>query len=180
MIKPQECVFVAVDIQGKLAQVVDGSDQLHACLLTLIKGLKLFDIPALWLEQCPDKLGHTTPILHEQLIELTQPISKQHFSGWRCNEFKTQLKNTQRTQVLLAGIEAHVCVYQTCSDLIDNGYDVHLIVDAISSRTRDNKSLGIEMMKSKGATVTNMESLLFELQHEAKGERFRQLIKLIK
>ena len=180
MINEQECIFVVVDVQGKLAQVMDRSDDLHSCLLTLIKGLQLFDIPTLWLEQLPDKLGHTTPVLYEQLIQTSDPIAKQHFSGWHCNEFQTRLKETKRQRVILAGIEAHVCVYQTCSDLIDNGFDVHLVVDAMSSRTADNKALGIEMMQNKGAKMTNMESLLFELQHEAEGDRFKQLIKMIK
>ncbi len=180
MLKPQECVLVVVDVQGKLAQIMDRSDALHQTLVNLIKGTALFDIPTLWLEQLPDKLGPTSPVIHEVLIKSCHPIAKQHFSGWHAEQFKEQLKGLNRKQVLLVGIEAHVCVYQTCRDLLDNGFDIHLVVDAISSRTAANKLLGIEMMQAKGAQITNMESLLFELQHEAVGERFKQLLKLIK
>jgi len=81
--------------------------------------------------------------------------------------------------VLLAGIETHVCVYQTCRDLLDQHYSVHVVADAVSSRSVDNKQLGIQMMTAKGATLTNVE-LLFELQHDAQGDRFKALIKLIK
>lgn len=88
--------------------------------------------------------------------------------------------STGRKQVLLAGIETHVCVYQTCGDLIEQGFDVHLIADAVSSRSESNKHLGIEMMKQQGARLNNSESLLFELQHQAEGERFKALLKLIK
>jgi nicotinamidase-related amidase len=111
---------------------------------------------------------------------VTLLFAKQHFSGWHAEKCKGQLKELNRKQVLLVGIEAHVCVYQTCRDLLDNGFDIHLVVDAISSRTAANKQLGIEMMQAKGAQITNMESLLFELQHEAVGERFKQLLTLIK
>jgi len=180
MLKPQECVFVVVDIQGTLANVMEKSESLHQTVLKLIQGLRLFDIPTLWLEQLPDKLGKTSPILYEALIETSQPISKQHFSGWNSQEFREQLINLDRKQIILVGIETHVCVYQTCRDLLDNDFGVHLVIDALSSRTAENKQIGIEMMQARGARITNMESLLFELQNKAVGERFKQLLKLIK
>ena len=167
-------------MQGKLAQIMERSDELHQTLLNLIKGVSLFNIPILWVEQLPDELGQTTPQLYQELIKSNSPIPKQHFSAWHCVEFNEQLKSLNRQQVLFVGIEAHVCVYQTCSDLQENHFQTHLIVDATSSRTAANKQLGIAMMQAKGAQITNMESLLFELQHEAIGDRFKQLIKLIK
>ena len=80
----------------------------------------------------------------------------------------------------MAGIETHVCVYQTCRDLLDNGYQAHLVTDALASRTEANKVNGIKMMQQHGALTTNVESLLFELQHLAQGDRFKSLLKLIK
>lgn len=180
MLKPEECVFVVVDIQGTLAKVMERSESLHQTVLKLIHGLQLFDIPTLWLEQLPHKLGKTSPILYEQLIKTSSPISKQNFSGWGSQEFTEQLMTLDRKQIILVGIEAHVCVYQTCRDLLDNDFDVHLVIDAVSSRTIENKRIGVEMMQARGAHITNMESLLFELQHEAVGERFKQLLRLIK
>jgi len=180
MLKPEECVFVVVDIQGTLAKVMERSESLHQTVLKLIHGLQLFDIPTLWLEQLPHKLGKTSPILYEQLIKTSSPISKQNFSGWGSQAFREELINLDRKQIILVGIEAHVCVYQTCRDLLDNDFDVHLVIDAVSSRTVENKRIGVEMMQARGAHTTNMESLLFELQHEAVGERFKQLLRLIK
>lgn len=180
MLKPEECVLVIVDVQGKLAQIMDNTAKLHQQLGMLIQGAQLFDIPILWLEQLPDKLGQTTAEL-KNLLELScSPIAKHHFSGWYCEEFANALNQTKRKQILLAGIETHVCVYQTCRDLLDQGYSVHLVADAVSSRSTDNKQLGIKMMVTKGANLTNVESLLFELQHQALGDRFKALIKLIK
>ncbi|QYJ78384.1 hydrolase [Shewanella acanthi] len=180
MLKPEECVLVIVDVQGKLAQIMDNTEGLHRQLQTLIQGAQLFEIPILWLEQLPEKLGATSPVLQNLLLQSTQPIAKHHFSGWPCLEFATALKTSTRPQVLLAGIETHVCVYQTCRDLLDQGYGVHVIADGVSSRSNDNKQLGLQMMLSHGAKLNNVESLLFELQHEAQGERFKALLKLIK
>lgn len=180
MLKPEECVLVIVDVQGKLAQIMDNTAKLHQQLSTLIQGAQLFEIPILWLEQLPEKLGSTTEELKTLLERSCSPITKQHFSGWYCDEFANALTQTRRKQVLLAGIETHVCVYQTCRDLLDQHYSVHVVADAVSSRSVDNKQQGIQMMTAKGATLTNVESLLFELQHEAQGDRFKALIKMIK
>ena len=180
MLKPEDCVLVVVDVQGQLAQVMHQSEALHQKLTILIKGVQLFDIPILWLEQLPDKLGATTDVLATELIQTTEPIAKQHFSGWQCPKFRAKLSAMGQKHILVAGIETHVCVYQTSMDLLDNAYPTHLIVDAMSSRTPENKQLGIEMMQEHGALKTNVESLLFELQHEAIGERFKALLTLIK
>lgn len=177
---PENAVLLIVDVQGKLAQLMTDSAQLHQQLGTLIQGAQLFELPILWLEQLPDKLGATSAQLQTLLAKSSQPIAKQHFSGWHCEQFRHALQQTGRKQVLLAGIEAHICIYQTASDLLAQGYDVHLVVDGMSSRTIENKQVGIEMMRNKGACITNVESLLFELQREAQGERFKALIKLIK
>ncbi|WP_394146675.1 hydrolase [Shewanella atlantica] len=180
MLKPEECVLVVVDIQGGLAGIMEQSEALHQTVLKLIQGLRLFEIPTLWLEQLPQKLGKTSPMLSEELIKTCSPISKQHFSGWNCHDFREQLQQSKRKQIILVGIEAHICVYQTCLDLVKNGFEPHIVVDAVSSRTAENKRIGIKMMQERGAHITNMESLLFELQHEASGERFKQLLRLIK
>ncbi|WP_351123608.1 hydrolase [Shewanella sp. T24-MNA-CIBAN-0130] len=180
MITAEQSVLMIVDVQGKLAQVMQQSAPLHQKLGILIQGAQLFDIPIIWLEQLPDKLGHTSEELSQLLSQTTQPIAKKHFSGWHCEEVKQQLNSLKRHNVILAGIETHVCVYQTCQDLLANDYQVHLVADAVSSRGTDNKVLGVQMMLNDGAKLTNVESLLFELQHVAQGDRFKALLKLIK
>ncbi|ABL98857.1 hydrolase [Shewanella amazonensis] len=179
MLKPSETVLVVVDVQGKLARLMYNSEAMHQQLITLISGARIFDIPILWLEQLPDKLGPTSEELR-LVLEGFSPIPKEHFSGWACDEFQQALNNTGRKQVLLCGIETHICVYQSCRDMLDNGFDVHLVADAMGSRTAENKALGLQMMGEAGAKLTNVESLLFELQHHAVGDSFRALLKLIK
>ncbi|MCZ4336018.1 hydrolase [Shewanella colwelliana] len=180
MLNPQESVLIIVDVQGKLAKMMRNAQALENNISTLIEAATLFNIPILWLEQLPDKLGATSDKLREQLAVAHQPIAKSHFSAWHAPEFRAALTATARNNVLLAGIETHICVYQTCRDLLSNQYQVHVIADAVSSRTAENRSLGIEMMLQHGALLNNTESLLFELQQEAKGERFKALLKLIK
>ncbi|ABV86159.1 isochorismatase family protein [Shewanella pealeana] len=180
MLKPEECVLVVVDVQGQLARIMHQSEQLHRKLAQLIKGAQLFEVPILWLEQLPDKLGATSDELALELAKTTTPIAKEHFSGWQANEFQTRLTGLEQKHIILAGIETHICVYQTCRELLDNGYHVHLVIDAVSSREEDNKTSGIEMIQASGAVQTNVESLLFELQRQARGERFKSLLKLIK
>jgi nicotinamidase-related amidase len=180
MLTAEQSVLMIVDVQGKLAQVMQQSAQLHQKLAALIQGAQLFDIPIIWLEQLPEKLGGTSEELAQLLSKTIQPIAKSHFSGWDCEEVKQQLNSLNRNNVILAGIETHVCVYQTCQDLLANNYQVHLVADAVSSRGADNKVLGVQMMLNDGAKLTNVESLLFELQYVAQGDRFKALLKLIK
>jgi nicotinamidase-related amidase len=108
------------------------------------------------------------------------PIVKDVFSCARNEEFKTRLQELHVHNILLAGIEAHVCVYQTAMDLLDQDYGVHVAADAVSSRTDSNKQLGLERMLLEGVVQTSVEMVLFELQGIAKGERFRELAKLVK
>ena len=180
MLKPQECVLIIVDVQGKLATLMHQAEELETRLITLIKAAELFEIPVIWLEQLPDKLGATSPALAELLTPHYQPIAKATFSAWQAEPFRQALRQYDRPKMLLAGIETHICVYQTCRDLLDNSYEVHLVTDAVSSRTQANKILGCEMMAQHGALLTNSESLLFELQAEACGDRFKALLKMIK
>ena len=91
-----------------------------------------------------------------------------------------ELKRINRRQILVTGIEAHVCVYQTTIDLIDSGYEVNLVADCISSRTLMNKTIGIESMIHKGAMLTSTEMALFELMKIAKGDAFSKIIKIVK
>ena len=147
-------------------------------LSILIQGAKLLDIPIVWVEQLPDKLGSTHKDILPYLSE--QSISKSTFSAWGDNEVRSQVEKLNRRNWLVAGIECHVCVYQTVRDLLKMHYDVHVVNDAVSSRTQDNKKLGLQAMQAAGAKMTSTEMVLFELQQKAEGEVFKQLIKLVK
>lgn len=179
MLQKDQTVFVLVDVQGKLAQVVNDSETLHDNLEKLIKGLQVLDIPVLWLEQYPDGLGGTTESL-SGLLEGQQPIAKMTFSAMGNEEFVKQLKKSGRKQVLIAGIETHICVYMTAADLVKQGYEVEVVIDAVSSRTEANKMIGLQKMKHFGVSGTCVETALYELLGEAGTDEFKQVLKVIK
>ncbi|MGL4472979.1 MAG: isochorismatase family protein [Shewanella sp.] len=180
MLQLDKCVLVLIDVQGKLAQSVRHSKELHHKLQQAISAWSVFDRPLLWVEQLPDKLGHTSEVLQPLLSHYAPVIAKQHFSAMANAEFVERLQASGCKQVVLAGIETHICVYQTCRDLIHAGFEVFILVDGMSSRNKQDYQVGIQMMQALGAKLHTVESMVFELQHEATGERFKQLLKIIK
>ncbi|PID07008.1 MULTISPECIES: hydrolase [unclassified Sporosarcina] len=179
MLQTNQTVFVLVDVQGKLAQIVNESKELHDNLEKLIKGLQVLDVPILWLEQYPDGLGPTTETL-SNLLEGQQPIAKMTFSAMGNEEFVNQLEKLGRKQVLIAGIETHICVYMTAADLVKRGYEVEVVVDAVTSRTEANKMIGLQKMKHLGVSGTCVETALYELLGKAGTDEFKQVLKVIK
>lgn len=179
MLTVDHVALIIVDVQGKLARLVYQSDRLFDNLQKLIRGAQVLGLPILVTEQLPEKLGATAPEL-VALFDEFRPIRKKTFSCAGNEEFNAALSALGRHQLLLAGIEAHVCVYQTALDLLAAGYAVHLVTDAVSSRTADNRALGIERIKQAGAILTSTEMALFELLKVADGSAFKQIIQIIK
>lgn len=176
---PAKAVLVIVDMQGRLADLMHESESVKEETVRMIKGAGLFGLPVLCLEQLPDKLGQTTPIIAEALGG-TEVIAKQTFSALKEPKFAKRLQECGRSQVLLAGMESHVCVYQTGMDLLGTGYELFALADCISSRRQANRQLGLSRLEQAGAALTSVEMALFEFQGEAAGERFRELIQLIR
>jgi nicotinamidase-related amidase len=179
MLKADDTALVIVDVQGKLADLMHGRDQLFRNLVIMAEGAKVLDIPILWNEQLPDKLGETVSPLRSVLDGL-KPLVKKTFSCCGNDSFVAELNRLNRRQVLLVGIESHVCVYQTACDLLRAGHEVHLVTDAVSSRTPENKQIGIEATRASGAHLTSTEMALFEMLQVAEGDRFRRISKLVK
>ena len=179
MTKERKTAIVLIDVQGKLAEIMHESDKLFINLEILIKGAQLLDIPIIWTEQLPEKLGKTTKNISDLLLN-QKPIIKSEFSCVKNDDISYLIGKKDYNHFFLCGIETHVCVYQTAKDLLKLGHDVEIIADAVSSRTELNRSIGIEKMTSLGAKLTNVEMLLFEKQEIAVGEKFRELIKIIK
>jgi len=179
MLTIENSTLVVIDIQESLARVMHGKDALFKNLQKIIKGSNILHIPMIVTEQVPEKLGTTIPEI-SPLLGAVSPIPKSSFSCCGEDRFMRELNDVQRGQILVAGIESHVCVYQTTVDLIRMGYEVHLVTDCISSRTAENRALGIERMKDEGAQPTSTEMILFELLKIAGGERFREISRLVK
>jgi len=179
MLDLQECGLVVVDVQGKLARLMYERESLFKNIRILIQAARILDIPILWCQQCPDALGPTAPEISELLSDI-QPINKSSFSCCGDERFVAALQEIGRKQILLCGIEAHVCIYQTAVDLLRMDYEVSVIADAVSSRTCQNKEIGIATARAKGAKVTSTEMTLFELLRTADHPKFKQIAKLVK
>lgn len=179
MIALNDTQLVIIDIQGKLSQIVHESERVLYNSRIMIEGCRLLGIPIVWLEQLPEKLGATHPSIAEVLTGLS-PIAKSCFSAYANASFVEQLESNNRKQVVLIGIETHICVYQTAVDLLRNGYEVFVIADAVSSRKADNKAIGIEMIRHEGAKILSTEAVLFALMRTAEHPKFRDIAKLVK
>ena len=179
MLKTKDVTLLIVDIQGKLANLMHEKDLLFENVQKLVKGFQVLGIPILWAEQNPQGLGPTVPEI-AGLLSNIQPISKMSFSCCENDRFMQALKSSNRKQVLISGIETHICVYQTAVNLVNLGYTVEVAVDAVSSRTLINKEIGLQKMKDNRVGLTSVETALFELLKVAEGETFKQILGIVK
>ncbi len=179
MFSIDKAILVIVDVQQKLTDVMHDKERLISEFDKLIKGIITIEVPIILTEQNPDGLGPTIAEIKALLPEL-KPIYKMSFSCLGEEEFPERLKESGRSQVLLTGIEAHVCVYQTAMDLAGAGYDVQVVSDCISSRTQANKELALQKLRGAGIGITGTEMILFELLKTADNPRFRDIAAIIK
>ena len=180
MLKAEESVLLVVDIQGKLAGLMHEKEALFANASKMIRGARVLDIPIVWLEQNPDGLGATVSQISEVMPEGLAPISKLSFSCCGEEKFMAALTAAGRRQVLLLGIEAHICVGQTAADLLAMKYEVHVLADAVSSRAALNKQVALERIKDAGGQVTSVEAALFEMLRVAEGPEFKEIVRIVK
>ncbi len=180
MLDINNTTLMVVDVQGKLAQLMHHKENFFTNVERMIKGAQVLDLPILWTEQVPQKLGETIPQLRHLLKETTQPIEKVSFSCCGNQPFMEQLTALGRKQVLMTGLESHICVYQTTLDLLELGYEVQVVTAAVSSRTAENRQIGLTQMKEAGAKLTSTEMALFELLRIAAGPKFKAISKLVK
>jgi nicotinamidase-related amidase len=172
-------VLVVVDVQEAFRPAVLDFDDVVHNVATLADGAKALAVPILVTEQYPKGLGRTVPELAERL-DRVEPIEKVCFSAAGSADFNSALAASGRNQVLLCGIESHVCVNQTADDLIGRGIEVHVAQDAVTSRSRQNRKLGLHKMERSGAVVTSVETALFELLGAAGTPEFKEIQKLVK
>jgi len=179
MFSAENSVLIVIDVQGNLAQSVHNKERLFKNIRALIKAAQILQIPILLTEQAPDKIGKTIPEIKE-LLEDVEAICKECFSCGALPEFMDKLKALQRKEIIIAGIESHVCVLQTVNDLIESGYTVQVVLDAISSREQINSDVAIERMKALGATPSTMEMMVTELIKGPKHAHFKEILSLMK
>jgi nicotinamidase-related amidase len=175
----ENTVLVIIDVQEKLFRVMHEKEVLLSNIQKLITGIQIMDIPIIVTEQNPGGLGVTIPEIF-YILPGVKPIPKFSFSCWGEENFRLELQEQHRKQVIITGIETHVCVYQTAVDLINARYEVSVVVDCVSSRTQENRDLALQRMSQEGVLSTSTEMVLFELLKSAKDERFKALSAIVK
>lgn len=179
MLQKEDCGLIVVDIQGSLARIVQHSDLFIDNTRKLVQCCKLLDVPVIWLEQNSKGLGATVPELSELMGESTVN-EKFHFNGLFEESIRSAIKETNKKQWLVVGIEAHICVYQTVLGLLNENFEVEVVSDCISSRLQSNIELALLKMRDSGASVTSLEMCVFELMKNARMDSFRDILSVIK
>jgi nicotinamidase-related amidase len=171
--------LILIDIQEKILPVMSHPKQVVDNAMKLIKGFKVLNIPIFYTEQYPKGLGSTSDTLLKELQGLS-PIQKTSFSCYGAGNFFTRLEDNNVSQVVIAGIESHVCVQQTVLDLVANNFQVNVAADAISSRNDLDYKISLERMRVHGAEITTSEAILFELLVNSGTEEFKEISDIIK
>jgi nicotinamidase-related amidase len=175
------CVLVVVDMQESFLKAMNGRDALTANVLLLCRAAQTLEIPVLMTTQNAERLGDVTPEVVEAAgKDAPLAIDKLAFSCVGSPDFRTALKATGRKQVLLCGVETHICITQTALDLFSAGYAVHVAPDAVTSRTVEKHKLGMERLRDNGIKPVATEAAIYEWLKEAGTPEFRQILALVK
>jgi len=178
-IKVEDAIFCLIDVQEKLYPHMSNKEILEKNLLTLVKGLKIHEVPFIVNEQYKKGLGETIPALRE-LVDNDSHFEKTSFSCCGNDSMLETIKASGKKIVIVAGIETHVCVLQTCLDFLEEGFQPVLVTDCVTSREQYNSIMAIERLVQAGVIPTTYESLLFELTISAKNPNFKAISALVK
>jgi len=175
----ENTIGLVIDVQEKLFPHMLNREELLGNLIKLISGLKVLEVPILLTEQYTKGLGTTINPLQEAIGDY-KAIEKMAFSCCDEPQFLKVLKDHSKKNVIICGIESHVCVLQTCIDLQQAGYQSVIIEDCISSRKTSDKVIALERMKKEGAIISSLESILFELSRVSGTESFKAISRIVK
>jgi nicotinamidase-related amidase len=174
----QHTALLIVDVQERLMPVIYENEKVFANVNKLLRGAEILNLETIITEQYPKGLGNTCKEV--QLPENPNIIEKICFSCMLSEPVNEQLKLTNVKDLIICGVESHICVLKTTLDALKAGYTVHVVADAVSSRTAENKQIAIDRMQQSGAFITSTESILFMLLDQAGTEDFKAISKLIK
>jgi nicotinamidase-related amidase len=176
----ERAALVVIDMQEGFRNAIPDFAETAAHIALVAHGVQLLGVPLIVTEQYPKGLGHTANEIRTVLPASLEIVEKTAFSSCGARQFLAQLDETGARQILLCGIEAHICVNQTAHDLLARGLQVHLLTDCITARTEHNRQTGLAKMQASGALPSSVEMALFELLRDARHEQFRTIQKLIK
>lgn len=184
-LRPESTALLVVDVQDRLLSAMPAQDarRMLATIELLLETARLLRMPVRVTEQYPRGLGRTAVSIKtalERFEPMPTPVEKTVFSALACAEVSRGLAADARRSVIVVGVEAHVCVFQTARDLRAHGYYVHVPFDAVASRDPACKSTALNLLARHGVSITTTETLVFDLLQDASHEHFKALSKLVK
>lgn len=175
----EDSLLLIIDIQHAMLKAIDSWETVAAKVKQLIRSANVLDVPILLTEQYKKGLGETLPEVIQD-IESPQIFQKEHFSACLEADFIPTVQSFKRKKIVVVGMETHVCVLQTCLDLIKAGFQVHLVADAVASRVNENRDIAINILKQAGAVITSTEIVIFQWARRANTDNFRQILPIVK
>jgi nicotinamidase-related amidase len=172
--------LVVIDMQESFRAAVPDFAEVAARISVAVRGAQLLNVPVVVTEQYPKGLGRTAAEIRAALADQSEPVEKTAFSSCGAQEFVARLERAGARQIIVCGVEAHVCVNQTAHDLLARGFQVHLLTDCVASRAPRDREAGLAKMRRSGAVPSTVEMALFELLRDARHEQFKAVQKLIK
>ncbi|MFO7494154.1 MAG: isochorismatase family protein [Desulfobacterales bacterium] len=172
-------LLLIIDVQQSMRKVMDSWETVAGKLRQLTQAASTLSVPVLVTEQYRKGLGATDP---EVFREINSPtvFQKEHFSACLEPAFLSVVHSFQRNKIVVAGMETHVCVLQTCLDLIKSGFQVHLVADAVASRVKQNRDIAIDLLRQAGAVVSSAEIVVFQWARRANTDDFRRILPIVK
>jgi len=171
--------MVVVDMQEKLIPLMGRGERLVDNMITLLRLAGLFEIPIVLTEQYAKWLGATIRDIKESLPAY-EPIHKMDFNCCEADDFNRRLESLHVENIILAGVETHICVFQTCFSLQKKGLQVHVPQDAVDSRTDENWRIGLRLMRDAGAVVTSTETIVYQVLKRAGTKEFKTMLRMIR
>jgi nicotinamidase-related amidase len=178
ILKDRSCLLI-IDFQERIFPFIHEHEKLLQTVPMLIRGMKILEVPVIITEQYTKGLGLTILPVSEAAGDAVR-IEKSSFSCCGEPRFNLELATSGKENVIIAGIESHVCVLQTVVDLRRQGYNPVVVEDCISSRKPNDKLISVRRMQQEGAVITTYESILFELLRNSGGEAFKAISRLVK
>ncbi len=180
LLNAKDTALVVVDIQEGFRPIIADFAKIAERAARMVRGCRLLDVPVFITEQYPKGLGHTAAEIRDLFNDSIGVFEKTAFSSCGVEPFVAELTDRGIKQTLVCGLETHICVNQTAHDLLDHGFQVHVLCDCVTSRFEYNRLAGLAKMQRSGVIESSIEMALFELMRDAKHEKFKEIQALIK
>ena len=175
----EDSLLLIIDFQQAMLKAVDSWEMIAGKVSQLIQSANALEVPILLTEHYKKGLGETLPEVIQD-IQSPQVFQKEHFSACLEDDFLAVVHSFHRGKIVVVGMETHVCVLQTCLDLIESGFQVHVVADAVASRVDENRDIAIDLLRQAGAVVSSTEIVIFQWACRANTDAFRKILPIVK